>query len=230
MNSRPIAAALPASSAAGGDSRVSRPVMTAWTFAFWAAAPSGSASRLHHEEGVALALLEEPAALGVGQPAARDPLGEGGGLLAVQAAERDLLDAPEGLEARHELADRVARVELLAADRRGHQQASSGLAAQEEVQEAQGLGVEPLQVVGDEQERRPVALQRAGGRLEEPLTLLRLGERVGRREARHLGEQLGHQASELGEVDGIQARKARGDRRRRSHATSGPSAIAPSAG
>jgi hypothetical protein len=56
------------------------------------------------------------------------------------------------------------------------------------VDQGQRLGVSPLRVVHDQQQRRARSQQRAADRAAQPVPQLRLGQRLGRR---HLAGQLG---------------------------------------
>ena len=113
-------------------------------------------------------------------------------------------------------------VDLLAPRRRGHEQPRAGLGAHEVVQELERLKVAPLHVVGDQQQRRGGGEERPGDRVEEPLAVLALGQRLGGREVGPLGEQLGQQPRELGQVRAIEATEPRRDRLRAQPGDHGP--------
>lgn len=73
---------------------------------------------------------------------------------------------------------------------------------------AKRLGVGPLHVIGDQQQRRASGQQRAPDRAEQPVPQLRLGQRVG---CGHLTGQLGQQPGQLGQVGSAEPGQARGD-------------------
>ena len=73
----------------------------------------------------------------------------------------------------------------------------------------QRLGVGPLRVVHDQQQRRARGQQRAADRAAQPVPQLRLGQRLGRR---HLAGQFGQQPGELGQIGPNEPGHPRGHR------------------
>ena len=94
------------------------------------------------------------------------------------------------------------------------------------MQELQRRDVEPVQVVGDQQQRRPGSQQRPGERREQALALLGLGQRFGPRHRRSSGSSRLSSARSAGSRRCSRAANAS----ERSQATTGPNATAPSAG
>ena len=223
MNSRPTAAATPDQLArrrrtAGRAAPRSLPAPAGSA----AVGPPAGAQRLDHEQRVALGLGEQR--VGVDARRRGEPLGEHGGLRAAttgRARSRSRARAPaaprraRAAGARVELLARAPSRRPAAAPPAGCAAGSAGTAA------SRGR---PVQVVGDQQQRRGRAEQRAGDRVEQPLALLALGQAA----AGVCASSGSRRASSV--------RWPRSSRRRRaasgparSQATTGPYASAPSA-
>jgi len=71
-----------------------------------------------------------------------------------QSLELELGDGAERVQGGYHLPHRAAGVELLAPGSRRYQEAAFGLCSQQVVDELERLDVAPLEVLGDEQERR----------------------------------------------------------------------------
>ena len=142
---------------------------------------------LDDEQRVALAVLVEALEPGRVKRRSRDAFGQQRCLLTAEPAQLDLAEAPESLQGR-EAGERVVLVELLAAGGGRDEQPRRRRNAHQVVDQAKRLRVGPLHVVGDHQQRRPRDQRRAGDRAVQPVSQLRLGQRLGRR---HLRRELG---------------------------------------
>ena len=191
MNSRPITAAAPASPAASPDKRARRPAITASTFEPDPAPPartdstrnSGLPSLSPYRRSASPGSSSRPASPSastrVSSRPSRSSATSSQRPSACSAVTSSLTGPPASISSRRAVAATRSR----------------GRVPQQVVQEPQGLGVAPLQVVGDEQQRRG---QGARDRVEQPPPLLALGQRVRRR------AQLGQQAGELAAVGGVE--------------------------
>jgi hypothetical protein len=81
------------------------------------------------------------------------------------------------------------------------------------MQELERLHVEPLEVVGDQHQRRPSRKERPGRGLEQSLSLLVLRQRLGGGKVCVPGDQLRKQPCQLGQIGRAEAAKALSDRR-----------------
>ena len=169
--------------------------------------------RLDHEQRVSLRLAEQPLGLGVGQCPSGEPLRQHGGLGAREAVELDLLDPFERAQTGHEL---VQPVRVLRARGRSYEQPRVRLAAQQVVEELERLLIGPMQIVGDEEDRRGGGQERPRDRVEQPLALLVGGQRL-----RHAGD-LGQDAAELAQPSGVEPYSSRRQRIRAQPRGHGP--------
>lgn len=140
----------------------------------------------------------------VGEGVPGQPPGEDGCFAAGEPREFDLGGPFQHLQADEEVVQGMVRRQLLAPQRRRHEQRDIWRGAQEVVEELQGLPVEPLEVVGDEQERPTRGADRPVQRIVEPLPLLSLRERLRVGKARHLRQEFREESRQFREARAIQ--------------------------
>src|SRR5262249_10224994 len=141
------------------------------------ALPSG-AQGLDDEQRVALGLAVQLVGVRRIERVADDPLGANGRLLPGEPTEGALGQAAPGPPPGPTVVPGMAMGDVLAPCRGRDEQAGFRLGSQEIVEELQRFAVPPLEVIGYEQERPPGREDRPGDRVEQPLSLLALGQRL----------------------------------------------------
>ena len=157
---------------------------------------------LHEEQRIALRVREQPLRLGLVEGRPGHPLRQQAGLGAAQPPQLDLRQPVERREPRHQLGDGMLGVDLLPPRGGRDQERRRALRPQQIVQELEGRVVEPLKVVGDQQQRRAGG-ECLGERGEQPPALLGLGQRL-------RPSQLGEQPRELAHVRTVEPAAAAG--------------------
>ena len=173
------------------------------------AVPAG-AQHLDHEQRVALGLGEQALGLGVGQLMAGQPPAEGRRLPGREAAELELDELPEGGQPGAERVQGMLVAQVVVAGGGGHQQRGLRPGPEQVVEELEGLGVGPVQVVGDQQQRPARGQQGPGQGVEQPLAPVAVRQRAWGREVGHPGAELGQEPGELAQQGRVQPRQRPG--------------------